>query len=132
MEDVGFWEGIARDLTGKGQLRLIVQPAIAIILGIRLGMRDAKAGHEPFLLRLFTGQQRGKLFKDSLTDVLLPLTLGFCLDLVLQYITLHRVRPLAAVIVAALLVWLPFAISRALTNRVWKRRHRHGGPVRAT
>ena len=122
MEQVGFWEGIARDLTGKGQVRLIVQPLMAIILGIRLGMKDARAGKGPFLLRLFTEPERGKLFKQSLSDAMVPLSLAFGLDLIFQYLTLGRVRPLAAVVVGALLVWLPFAITRALTNRIWKRR----------
>jgi hypothetical protein len=122
MEHLGFWEGIARDLTGKGQVRLIVQPLMAIILGIRLGMKDARAGSPPFLLRLFTEAGRGKLLKQSLSDVMVPLALAFGLDLIFQYLTLGRVRPLAAVVVGALLVWLPFAIARALTNRFWKRR----------
>ena len=38
MEDIGFWDTLVRDLTsGKGQFRLLVQPTMALILGIRTG-----------------------------------------------------------------------------------------------
>ncbi len=42
--DVGFFETIARDLSGKGQFRLILQPLAALILGVRFGIADANAG----------------------------------------------------------------------------------------
>lgn len=121
MEDVGFWEGIVRDLSGKGKFRLILQPAMAILLGIRLGIADAKTGQEPFFRRLFITGRRFKLFKQSLRDAVIPLSLALVLDVVFQYLTLGRARLLAAVVVGALLVWLPFTITRGVTNRIWKR-----------
>lgn len=57
--EVGFFETMARDLSGKGQLGLILQPVAA----------------------------------------------------------------LAALVVGALLVWLPFVFTRAVTNRIWRRVH---------
>lgn len=123
MDHVGFWKGIEVVLVGKGHLRMIVQPTIAIILGIRLGVSDAKAGRAPFLLQLFTGEHRKVLLKQALKDILIPLTVAVVLDGILQAITLHRVRPLAALMVGGLLVALPFAIARALTNRVVTRSH---------
>ena len=59
MAHVGLFEGVWRDLTGRGmfggkfQIRLIAQPLIALLLGIRFGIRDAKAGKEdPFFMSL--------------------------------------------------------------------------------
>jgi hypothetical protein len=49
------------------------------------------------------------------------------MDRVLQDLTLGRVRPMAAVVVGGLLVWLPFVVARAFANRVW----RHIRPRRA-
>jgi len=51
------------------------------------------------------------------------------LDCVLQQIINGRIRPLAAVIVGGLLVFLPFLIVRALVNRIWT--HRHPGTQHA-
>lgn len=123
MDDIGFWEGIVRSLSGRGQFRLILQPTVALVLGVRLGIADGQNGRAPFLFRLLTGKQgRWSLFKHSLWDAAIPLTIACALDGVLQYLTLGRVRPLAALVVGALLVWIPFAISRALANRMWTRR----------
>jgi hypothetical protein len=119
---LGFFETIARDLTGRGQFRLILQPVAALILGIRLGIADAKAGKGPFLLRLVSEPHgRWILFKESLSDAVLPLTVALVIDAVLQSLMLRHVRPLVAVLVGGLLVWLPFAIARALSNRAWRR-----------
>jgi hypothetical protein len=126
VSDVGFFEGIARELAGPGRLRLLVQPAMALALGVRLGIVDAKEGKPPFLFRLLrTSQRPWALLRASLWDVAIPFTLAVGLDSVLQYLAVGFVRPLAALTVAALLVWIPFALSRAITNRVWRRgRHR--------
>jgi len=123
---IGFMEDVVRDMTsGKGQLRLVIQPVLAIVLGARLGIADAREGAAPFLLRLATaGRDRAKLMKRSLSDVVLPLCMSIVLDGIIQHYTLGYVRPVAAVLVGMLLVWLPYSLSRALTNRASRRRHR--------
>jgi hypothetical protein len=121
--DIGFFEGILRDLTsGKGQLRLLIQPSVAIFLGARLGIADAHEGKDPFLLRLFKASAgRARLFKESLSDVVMPLCVGIVIDCILQHYTLGFVRPVQAVVVGLLLVWLPYAVSRAISNRIARR-----------
>lgn len=125
MADIGFWNDLVQGLSGKGQFRLILQPTMAIILGVRLGLADSRAGATPFLLRLITMQGRARLFRESLREVVFPLIAAFLVDAVLQVITLGRFRPLQAMVVGALLVWIPFSISRALTNRFSKAREPH-------
>lgn len=137
---MGFFDSIASDLGGKGllggnfQIRLILQPLIAVFLGLRFGIRDAKEGRMPILMALArTKGERGKIFKGAIRDVVVPLCVAFVLDSILQHINNHRIRPLGAVIVGGLLMFLPFMIVRALANRAWT--HRHSGPgrqVRAT
>ena len=122
--DLSFWQGIMETARGRGQLRLILQPIMAIVLGVRLGIADAKAGDDPFVLRLFiTGQRRAQIAKDALMDVIVPFALAVVIDGVLQYLALGRVRPLAAVVVGAVLIWVPFSIARAFTNRIYRRSH---------
>jgi hypothetical protein len=124
MRDINFWEGLVRDLSGKGQFRLILQPTMALLLGLRLGIADAKEGKAPFLFRLFTTRHgRWGLFKQSLSDAALPLILALVMDGILQYLTLNHFRPVQAVVVGTVLVWLPFVMTRGLTNRIWRRTH---------
>lgn len=136
MADLSFFESIGRDLSGRGifggrfQLRLILQPLAAILLGLRFGIRDAKAGKLPFFQELAASRgDRGALLKEAARDAIVPLTVALLLDAILQQMINGRIRPLAAVVVGGLLVFLPFLIVRALSNRVWS--HGHPGQPRA-
>ena len=125
MRDVGFWQGIMEVAHGRGRLRLIVQPTVAIVLGARLGILDSQHGKDPFVLRLLvTGQHRAQLAKEALGTVLVPYLVAIVLDGVLQYLTLKTVRPVAALVVGAVLIWIPFMLSRAFANRIYTH-HRH-------
>jgi hypothetical protein len=117
---VGFWDTIARDLGRPGQLRLVIQPLVAIVLGIRLGFADARAHERPFVIRMLHSPPRAAA-RIAISDVVVPFCIGIVIDAILQYYTLRHVRPLAAVLVAALIVWLPFATARGVTNRIVRR-----------
>jgi hypothetical protein len=121
---VGIFEGISDVVSsGKGQLRFLIQPLVAIVLGARLGVADAREGRLPFVWRLFMKKGRMELFKASLSDVLLPLCVGIVIDAILQHIVLDHIRPLQAVIVGLLVVWLPYSIARGLANRFARHKH---------
>jgi hypothetical protein len=132
VDEVGFWEGMRETIEGRGQLRLILQPTIALILGIRMGIADAKSNKQPFLMHLVvTGDHRAKIVRDALMKVIIPFTLAIVLDGVLQYLTLGYVRPLAAVVMGLALIAVPFAVARSLTNRIYRRRHPTQHPAAA-
>ena len=44
-----FLDDMLARLHGPGRLRFIFQPTVAIVLGARDGMKDARAGNVPFL-----------------------------------------------------------------------------------
>ena len=130
MAEFGFWDSITRDLSGRGllggkfQIRLILQPLLAVVLGARFGIHDAKAGKRPFFMHLVENKtERGAILKQGLRDAIIPLALSMILDGVLQHLINGRVRPLVAVIVGSLLVFLPFVIARGWTNRAWTHGH---------
>jgi len=131
MAHVGLLDGVWRDLTGRGmfggrfQIRLIVQPLVALLLGIRLGIRDAKEGKEhPFFMSLVRNKRdRWSILRQGLRDAVVPLCVAFILDSILQRLILGHIRLLGAVIVGALLVFLPFVIGRGLAHRVWSHGH---------
>jgi len=135
MANPGFWESIARDLSGPGmlggkfQFRLVAQPLGAVILGVRFGIRDAKHGRPPFLKALHAGEEnRRQLLQQAARDAIVPLVVALLTDSILQQLINHRIRPVAALVVGGLLVFLPFLIVRALTNRIWT--HGHPGQGR--
>jgi hypothetical protein len=96
-----------------------------VLLGFRIGIAEAKAGKMPFVRRMLTSSgERWRVFTHSLREAIIPLALAFIIDAAVQYAVLRYIRPVAAVVVGLLLVWLPFVLSRALANRAWT--HGHG------
>jgi len=110
---------------GPGAFRFVLQPAIAIALAIRDGLRDARAGDRPFVYRLMfaPGERRG-LLHSAWRTVALPLLVAFVVDSVLQMILTGHYRARASVAVGLLLVGLPYTIARGLACRAGTRRLR--------
>jgi hypothetical protein len=136
MAEPGFFDSIARDLGGRGifggsfQFRLILQPLVAILLGVRFGIRDAKHGRPPFIKALIEGLGgRGKLLKEAARDAIVPFVVALIIDSILQQMINHRIRPIAALVVGGLLVFIPFFIVRALSNRIWTHGHPSTGKI---
>jgi hypothetical protein len=114
-----FLEDLPKRLTGPGRFRFILQPLVATLLGIRSGMADARAGRPPYLLGLVTDRQhRGELVRDGLASVANLLLMGVLLDSIFQWVILGSSYPGAALVVGPVLIATPYAVARALSNRV--------------
>lgn len=114
-----FLDDLPRRFTGPGRLRFILQPTFATLLGIRGGVADARAGNPPYLFGLlFHGERRGDLMRSGLSAIRNLLAAGIILDLVFQLVLYRSVHPGAALVVGPILICAPYAVSRALTNRV--------------
>jgi hypothetical protein len=113
-----FLEDLPKRLTGPGRFRFVLQPLVAILLGIRSGVADRRAGRPPYLLGLATDRQRrGELAQDGLATVANLLLMGVLLDAVFQWVILGVSHPGAALVVGPILIATPYAVARALANR---------------
>jgi len=109
---------IAR-LHGPGRMRFILQPTVAIILGARDGVKDARGGKPPFLSGLISGSgDRRELMRSALKSVRDLIAVAILLDVAAQLLIFRMVHPGAALLLGPVLIALPYASSRALTNRV--------------
>jgi hypothetical protein len=114
-----FLEDIPRRLSGPGRFRFVLQPLIALVLGIRNGLADARAGRPPFLYGvLFQRERRGELVKSGFETVANLLLMGILMDAVFQWVILGVSHPGAALVVGPVLIVLPYALARALANRL--------------
>ena len=114
-----FFRDILARLSGPGRLRFIFQPIVAIILGTRSGMKDATAGLPPFLWALFFHKEHWReLFRSTLASVRNLVAIAILLDLISQVLIFHEIRPGAALVVGPVLIGVPYALSRALSNRI--------------
>jgi hypothetical protein len=114
-----FLEELPQRFTGPARLRFILQPVVAILLGIHGGLRDAKAGHTPYLFSLiFSPGHRSESLRSGLVAIRNLLAVGVIMDIVFQLVLYRSVHPGAALLVGTLFICLPYAVSRALTTRV--------------
>ena len=113
-----FFRDVLARLSGPGRLRFVVQPAVAILLGVRSGIKDARGGAPPFLWALaFHGKRRRELLRSALLSVQDLLAIAILLDVISQFLIFREIRPGAALVVGPVLITLPYVLSRALTNR---------------
>lgn len=114
-----FIEDIPRRLSGPGRFRFVLQPLIAVILGIRSGRSDARAGRPPYLYGLVFHQHlRRELLRSSFETVINLMLMGILMDAVFQWIILGVSHPGAALVFGPVLIVIPYSIARALTNRL--------------
>jgi hypothetical protein len=114
-----FLEDIPKRLSGPGRFRFVLQPLVSIVLGIRSGLADARAGRPPYLYGvLFHPDVRGELMRSAFAAVANLLLMGILLDSVSQWLILGASYPGAALIVGPVLIVLPYSVARALSNRL--------------
>jgi hypothetical protein len=120
-----FFEDLPRRLTGPGRFRFVLQPLVAIFLGVRAGRGDAGAGRPPFILAIIAHpQQRRQMLAETARALANIVLVGILLDAVSQWLILGVAHPGAALIVGPVLISLPYAFARGLGNRIARRRSR--------
>ena len=120
-----FLEDIPKRLAGPGRFRFVLQPLMAIILGVLNGLADARAGRPPYLYgMLFRRSLRGELLRMGFSTIANLLLMGILLDAVFQRIILGVAHPGAALIIGPILIVTPYAVARALSNRLARKAKR--------
>jgi hypothetical protein len=118
---------LRRMLAGPGSLRFILQPAVAVLLGIWHGTVDARIGKSAYLAGLIRARgERGAWLRRGLRATVVPLTLALVASVAFQYMVNARVRLLLALLYAAIFVAIPYFCARSLANRAARARPMHG------
>jgi hypothetical protein len=113
-----MWANMTARPTGALYFRFVLQPTVAILLAIRAGMRDSKAGRPPYLWAVFTSRvHRRILLKDGWKDIAKVFCLAIILDVVFQLITFRWIYPLESVLIAVALSIFPYVLVRGPVNR---------------
>lgn len=117
-----FLEELPQRFSGSGRFRFILQPLLAILLGVRGGMADARVGNPPYLFGLlFAAGKRRELLRSAGEAISILLAMGIILDVVFQLVLYQEVHPGAALLIGPILICTPYALSRAMTNRLARR-----------
>jgi len=113
------WVDLLARLDGPLHFRFIVQPLVALLLGARAGIRDARAGEPPFLSALLRfPERRGQRVKEALRDVATLLLVAALLDSAYQVAVHRSIFLLELVITVALLALVPYLLVRGPMARL--------------
>jgi len=106
-------------VSGPMKFRLLLQPTVAAIFAVRAGLRDAREGRRPYFWAVFTKlEHRKKLLREGWKDVGKVFLVAVAVDLIYQFIELRWFYPGEALLVAALLAFLPYLLIRGPLNRI--------------
>jgi hypothetical protein len=120
-----FLIDLPKRLNGPGRFRFVLQPAVAIFLGIRAGIADGRAGRPPYIFSLLSGgKRRWELLKEGLAEVSTLVAFAILLDAISQWLILRAIYPGPALVVGPVLIAFPYSLSRALANRSVRARKR--------
>lgn len=125
MEDLltRIFENLIGRVSGPMKFRLILQPLMAAIFAIRGGLKDAKGGRPAYFWALFTDSaHRQDLLRDGWKSVGRVFILAIIIDVVYQFIVFRWVYPVEALLVAAILAFIPYLLIRGPANRIARRR----------
>jgi hypothetical protein len=114
-----FWEELAARPSGPLAFRFVLQPLVAIGYALRDGVRDAKYGRPAYFWAVFTDSAHRKaLLNSGWQSIGKVLILALVIDIIYQIVILRGLRPLEAVVIAALLAIVPYVLVRGPVNRI--------------
>jgi hypothetical protein len=114
-----LWKTLIGQLHGPLAFRLILQPSVAVILAIRVGLRDSQAGRPAYFWAvLIDSEHRKDLLREGWKDVGKIFVVAVVLDVICQLIVLRWVNPGEALLVATTLAILPYLMVRGPVNRI--------------
>jgi len=93
-------------LHGLLAFRLSLQPSVAVILAIRAGLRDARAGRPAYFWAVLMNlDHRKDLLREGWKDVGKIFVIAVALDAICQLIVFHWLHSSEALLVAAVRIW---------------------------
>ena len=113
------WENFLARPSGNLNLRFILQPAVASVLALRAGVKDARQGRPAYLWAAITSAQyRWQLIHGGWKDMRTPFLVAALLDAIYQVITHEGIFLLELIFTATVLALVPYFILRGPLNLV--------------
>ena len=115
-------EQLTRRLSGPMHIRLWIQPAVAITLAVRAGLRDARENKPAYLWELLTNPaNRRQMLHSAWKDLARLIIFCFLIDSAYQFFVLKFYYPLQALIVVLVLTVIPYIMVRGPITRLRRR-----------
>lgn len=126
-----MFEDLAGRVTGPLTFRLILQPTMALIFGIRDGIKDARAGQPAYFWALFSDpERRRELLRSGWKGFSRVFVFAVIMDAVYQFIVLRWFYPGEALLTAFILACIPYVLIRGPVNRIVQGKRRREADLR--
>ena len=114
-----IWENLISRPAGPLKFRFLLQPAMAIFLAVRCGLKDSREGKPPYFWALFTDPaHRQEMLRDGWKSIGRLFILALVLDCAYQIIVLRWIYPFEALVVAIILAIIPYLLVRGPVTRI--------------
>lgn len=121
------WHDLLARPSGPMSFRFLLQPAVAIFLALRDGLKDARTGRSPYFWTiLHDPSRRSARLREGLKATSHVLLLGAVMDAAYQFIAYKAFYPVEMLIVVFGLAFVPYLLARGPADRVarwWLERH---------
>jgi hypothetical protein len=118
-----IWENLAGRIGGPMSFRLVLQPAMAVIMAVRAGLHDARSGRPLYGWAILTDPvHRRDLLREGWKAIAKVFVMAIVIDVVYQFVVLRWIYPGEAALVAFLLACVPYLLIRGPVNRLMRHR----------
>lgn len=104
------WTNLVHRLDGPLHVRFVIQPAVATLLALRAGVRDARAGNPPFFAALRIPEKRRAWLRRAWGDVGRVFLMAVFLDTAYQVWFQRGIYALELLLTATLLALVPYGL----------------------
>ncbi|PRY19687.1 hypothetical protein CLV78_11919 [Aliiruegeria haliotis] len=112
-------ENLAERPDGPLAFRLAVQPAMAALMAVRDGLRDARGGRPPFGLQLAgSAEDRRQAWREAFRAPARVVIFALLLDVAYQLWFLRALYPGEALLIAIAIGFLPYLLVRGPVARI--------------
>ena len=116
-----FWHDLVERPDGPMRFRFVLQPAMATIVAIRDGLKDARSGRSPYFATVLANpQERIGRLREGLNATARIIALGLVMDVIYQAVVFKTFYPDQALVVALVLAFVPYVIVREVIARFWR------------
>ncbi len=117
------WHNLLARPGRKLAFRFVLQPLISTILAIRDGIRDARTGRSPYLWSIVSNRSAGSAsLREGVSATGKIFLIAIAVDVAYQTLELKEFYPGEALVVAALLAFVPYLLVRGPAARLARRR----------
>jgi len=126
------WENILARPGKSFGLRFILQPAMATVLAVREGIKDARTGRPPYLWTVLSNPKgRSARLHEGIAVTGKIILAAIVIDTIHQIVEFRAFYPGEAMLVAILLAFVPYLLLRGPAARLARRLHfRTSGQVK--